>query len=176
VTCDVRLDIRAGLDDNLEVWKRDAHVVHAPPYDRFWADINKAVIQVPVHSGSDPTVAADQAKAAAAAAAAAEAEDHNFLCGSFLPLLERVHADFFSAVDGLVECLRQDDAADDAADGGHGGDISAGTLAESDLAPSVSSCGSSSSRNADVYRGFNLSELTSPLHKNILPHTVNILR
>jgi hypothetical protein len=25
-----------GLDDNLEVWKRDPHVVHAPPYDRCW--------------------------------------------------------------------------------------------------------------------------------------------
>jgi hypothetical protein len=123
--------------------------------------------------------------AAAAAAAAADAEDHNFLCGSFLPLLERVHADFFSAIDGLVECLRTDadDAydADDAADGGPPFSLQKrvvglnGTQADSDHVASVSSCDSSSSKT-DVYRGFDLSVLTSPLHKDILPHTVNILR
>ncbi len=169
----MRSDQFPGLDDNLEVWKRDAHVVHAPPYDRFWAEINKAIVQLPVQSGIDHEVADDHTKAAAAAAAAAAAvdsEDHNFLCGSFLPLLERVHADFFSAVDGLVECLRLNDDMDD--------NVGGSTPAESDLAPSASSCGSGSSSNSktDVYRGFNLSELTSPLHKDILPHTVNILR
>jgi hypothetical protein len=105
--------VRAGLDDNLEVWRRDAHVIHAPPYDKFWADINKAVQQHPaVRVASSISNVDDQAAsavaAAAAAAAAADAEDHNFLCGSFLPLLERVHADFFSAIDGLVDCLRMD--------------------------------------------------------------------
>jgi hypothetical protein len=114
------------------------------------------------------------------------------LCGSFLPLLERVHADFFAAVDGLVECLGADDAAEDAEDAedANDGDPDHGdqcrsrkhvssnpaTATDCDAVPSASSCGSSTASNVDVYRGFNLSELTSPLHKDILPHTVNILR
>ncbi len=182
-------DVRAGLDDNLEVWRRDAHVIHAPPYDKFWADINKAVLQHPAvrgagsTSGVDDQAAAAVAVAASAAAAAADAEDHNFLCGSFLPLLERVHADFFSAIDGLVDCLRMDGSPEPEElgllpdDGRLRAHASSGCSApDADLVPSASSCGSGSGSKADVYRGFNLSELTSPLHKDILPHTVNILR
>jgi hypothetical protein len=81
-----------------------------------------------------------------------------------------VHADFFSAIDGLVECLRLHDD-------GPAHDASGSPVADSDLAASASSCGSGgSSTRTDAYAGFNLFELTSPLHKNILPHTVNILR
>lgn len=154
---------------------------------RFWHEIQKAVPQPPpaTHELSSDWQAF--MTAAAAAAAAVDAEDHNFLCGSFLPLLERVHADFFSAIDGLVECLRTDADDDADADAYDAADVGppfssqkrvaglSGTHADSDHVASVSSCDSSSSKT-DVYRGFDLSVLTSPLHKDILPHTVNILR
>jgi hypothetical protein len=109
---------------------------------------------------AEPAVSAITIAAAAAAAAAADADDHNFLCCSFLPLLERIHADFFSAIDGLVECLQEEGDSDASC-----------AIGDSDRVPSASSTGSFSSKTpAD------LTQLTSPLHKDILPHTVNILR